>query len=114
MVGFDCALQQWIWIIGHRKLSSEISNKIEWIMKNFLDINKAITILLCESQNLIDAVVSPCQLVALQEFQRSSGALPVSLCRLIALQETQRSCGAAQDERRSEFTPCRRWEPVRG
>ena len=80
-------------------------------MKNILDINEAITILLFESQNLTNAVASPCQLIALQEVQRSSGALPVSPCHLIALQEIQRSCGAAQDERRSEFTPCRRWEP---
>ena len=29
--------------MGHRKLSSEISNKIEWVMKNILDINKALT-----------------------------------------------------------------------
>ena len=90
MVGFECALQQWIWIIGHGKLSSEISNKIEWIMKNILDINKDITILLFELHNLTHAVISPCQLVALQEVQRSSGALPVSPCQLIALQEIQR------------------------
>ena len=111
MVGFDCALQKWIRIIGHGKQSSEISNKIEWIMKNILDINKAITILLFESHNLTDAVVLPFQLVALQGVQRSTGALPVLPCHLIALQEIQRSCGAAQDERRSEFTVCRRWEP---
>ena len=103
-------MQQWIWIIGHRKLSSEISNKVEWIMKNILDINKTITILLFESRNLTDAVVSPCQLVALQGVQIPSGALPVSPCELIALQEIQRSCGAAQDKHSSEFTPCRRWE----
>ena len=111
MVRFDCALRPWIWIIGHGKQSSEISNKIESVMKNILHINKAITILLFESHSLTDALVSPCQLIALQEVQRSSGALLVSLCQLVALQGIKRSCGAAQHEHRSEFTPCRRWEP---
>ena len=89
----------------------DLDNKIEWVMKSILVINKAITILLFESHSLTRALVAPCQLIALQEVQRSSGALPVSLCQLVALQGMQRSCVAAQHEPRSEFTPCRRWEP---